>query len=110
MTAHSYKAVCDTAPDGRTYFTHIFENRRGTEACGYTKDEVVRVAAREVDPTEATEEHYWAWEDADKPGFHMIWFAEPLFRCCFTYGVEAAVKAGKGRVVRLAFEEAEDQS
>ena len=117
-----YYAEQDTTADGRTYFRHIFGNRRAVESCVCAglchcdegccpKDRVVKIAAREVDPAEATEDHYWAWEDTIRPGtINLVWFAEQSFRCCFAYGVEAAVKEAKGRVVRLAIEEAERQS
>ena len=51
---------------------------------------------------------YYGWQSLndDRPG--LIFDHETLFKVCFTYGVEADVKAKKGRALRLKITKREE--
>lgn len=81
-------------------YSHFYKNQRIVEGvCGYAPEDVHLVELREVSEGEAV---YWGWEDADTREWSMIWPTRVQFRMCFTYGLDAAIKAGQGRPVQLA--------
>lgn len=78
-----------------------FGHPRYVQAYGH--DEVVPVTL-----TETADGPYYGWLRADGDEPCMIQQREKLFDMQFPYGVDAEVKAGKGRVVRLAVAEQRD--
>lgn len=80
-------------------YSHFYASRRLVEFCGYAPEDVHEVELREAADDEETP--YWGWEDADDGSWGMIWPSKVQLQMCFTYGMEAAITAGKGRPVRL---------
>lgn len=62
---------------------------------------IVEVKVVEVEENDPAGTH-WGWLNVGKEKPTMIWPSRGLFDMCFTYGPEAEVKAGKGRILRLA--------
>ena len=80
--------------DGRFY--NIFPSTLLVGICGYDEDEMWAIVFEEDDDGD-----YWSFQDVGEETFHLIFPHKVLFDLCFAYGVDAEVKAGKGRIVHL---------
>lgn len=90
-----------TRHDGKVLYLHASPNERFVRACCGKDGTIVRVRV-----TEAADGPYWGWEYTETPGeLEFIWINRAALDMCFPYGVDAAVKNGRGRVVRLVIEE-----
>lgn len=79
---------------------HYYPNKVAVRCAGATDEEIVpvRISLSEEGPLFG-----WMPKDRDYPS--MIYPSMIHVTMCFPYGVEAAVRAGQGRVVRLKAEE-----
>ena len=83
----------------RERYWHI-GNWRYVEACKHAESPVVQVNLNE-DP----DGDYWGWIDTNCDQIVMVQPQRGLFDMQFTYGPEAEVKRGRGRIVRLRIAE-----
>ena len=93
MFAHAYEGKHQYA--GREMFMHIGH-------FNYVKAHMLDEPIVPVVVNEKEDGDYWGWIDVDKTEPTMIWPTETQFRMCFTYGPDAEVARGKGRIVRLS--------
>lgn len=90
-----------TRHDGKVLYLHASPSEWFVRACCGKTADIVRVRVREIH-----DGPYWGWEYADSPGeIEFIWPTRNQLDICFSQGVDAAVKNGRGRVVRLVIEE-----
>ena len=88
-------------PNGEWFFTHVYPTMMQVSMCG--KDPIFKVNVRL--PHSHEEPTHWAWRDTGEEDFCMIWPSEVQFKMCFTYGDDAAEKAGQGQRARVVVEE-----
>jgi len=88
--------------DGR--FEHPCHNPKITRL--YEKGKIVKLKVREVCKGENSP--YWGWLNVEDGKFCMIYPSKIQSDMCFSYGPEAAEKAGRGRQVNLVLVELED--
>lgn len=88
------KFASKSGRDGRFY--NIFPSMIQLKMCGIDEDEVWVVEFEED-----VDGDYWSFQDTDEEDFHLIFPHKVLFDICFAYGVEAEIKAGKGRIAHL---------
>jgi hypothetical protein len=99
MYAHRYD-------DGR--FCHV-GSEQYVRANGLKKP-MFRVLVEEVDDDDETATHWgwmgfaWSYHEADTEP-NMIWHTKGQFKMCFTYGPQAEVDRGRGRILRLRITE-----
>ena len=86
---------------GNAYFD-IYPSKLQVGMCG--DEEIHEVNVREVKDGEKPT--HWCWQDTGREDFSMIFPRMILLEVCFPYGVEAATKAGKGRVCEVIVEPA----
>ncbi len=80
---------------------HFFAHPDIVRMCG---DQHPIVPVRVVyDPKGA----YWAWWDAEKRWFTMIYPAEVLVEMCFPYGSKAEESRGRGKLVNVRIDRRE---
>ena len=80
--------------DGRFY--NIFPSVLQVKMCGYSEDEIWEVTLEED-----ADGDYWSFQYTGNDDFHLIFPHKVLFNVCFAYGVDAEIKAGKGRIAHL---------
>lgn len=97
-----YFAIKNGRVDGK--FHNIYGTRFQTAMCtNNPKQDVV-----EIDLIEDPWGDYYGWRDASLADrITMIHPHKSLFEICFPYGVEEAVAAGRGTIVRLKLVETE---
>ena len=49
---------------------------------------------------------YWAWKDYESKVFRYINSNRDMVEICFPYGTDSEERAGKGKLVRIAIEDA----
>lgn len=103
VTSWTMYAAWDERNGG--YYKHVGSDPRYTTMHGTPAEDV-----KTVDVAIDSDGDYYGWQNLDKltePPV-MIYRHPILFNICFPNGVEAEVKAGRGRAVRLRIEAADE--
>lgn len=95
-------AGLETGPDGEGSLRNVYPTETQVSMCGATR--IVPVRLREAE--EGEEETHWGWLEPDREP-SMIYPSRVQLGMCFPYGIEAEIRAGRGREVRLVVEVAD---
>ncbi len=92
--------------DRPTYWSSLFASTlAATFAEGTGKRPIVRLRVREPRDGELAE--YWAWWSTKDSEFMFVFQKEFMVDMCFTYGAAAETERGRGRIVNVIVEPAE---
>lgn len=112
----SYYGHKVNSPDGDMVYLDIFSHPMSTKVC--SPEQVYELKFRSVTKEELEDEKlnkqqeriYWAYLDKNDKELSMIFPNQNLFNMCFAYGPDIEVKAGKGKILRVAIEKASEFS
>lgn len=104
------------SPDGDMVYLDIFSHPMSTKVC--SPKQIYELKFRSATNEELENEKlnkpqeriYWAFLDKKDMELSMIFPNQSLFNMCFAYGPDIEVKAGKGKILRLAIEETNEFS
>jgi len=93
----------------RTMYAHktergwrdIYSSAGAVQMCDGKEPQPIYQIKVTVDP----KGEYFGWHDFSNDSLSMIWQSRVQLEMCFTYGIEAAIKRGKGKDVLLKIEE-----
>ena len=77
---------------------HVYPTTTQVWVCGSSRP-IITVTARPAE--EGEPETHWGWIDTDEAQPSMIYPTKRQLEMCFVYGMEAEIKRGRGRPIRL---------